>query len=89
MAKLRESLKTFSLYFFDFAAPEQKQNVLSSYDANLSALDNSIKLSFFYTDKTGKIVFAKNAETATKLILQKKIPRAQIFIRQTKPISAD
>ena len=72
MAKLRESLKTFSLYFFDFAAPEQKQNVLSSYDANLSALENSTRLSFFYTDETGKIVFAKNAETATKLILQKK-----------------
>ena len=47
MAKLRESLKTLSLYFFDFAAPEQKQSVLSSYDANLSALENSTGLSFF------------------------------------------
>ena len=72
MAKLRESLKTLSLYFFDFAAPEQKQSVLSSYDANLSALENSTGLSFFYTDKTKKIVLTKNAETETKLILQKK-----------------
>ena len=55
MAKLRESLKTLSLYFFDFAAPEQKQSVLSSYDANLSALENSTGLSFSYTDKTKKM----------------------------------
>ena len=59
MAKLRESLKTFSLYFFDFAAPEQKQNVLSSYDANLSALDNSIKLSFFTRIKLEKLYSPK------------------------------
>ena len=59
MAKLRESLKTFSLYFFDFAAPEQKQNVFSSYDANLSALDNSIKLSFFTRIKLEKLYSPK------------------------------
>ena len=59
MAKLRESLKTLSLYFFDFAAPEQKQSVLSSYDANLSALDNSIKLSFFTRIKLEKLYSPK------------------------------